>query len=113
MCLNGIVTEGTSVSLTTRTCAGLFAVCLALQLAATDEAAAHHSPSAYDMRQVVTINGTLKSFHWANPHVYVYVEEKTASGETVEWEIECGPTGLMRRIGWTKDAMKVGVALTL
>ena len=98
---------------TKKTWARLFAVCVALQWGAIHEASAHHSPSAYDMRQVVTINGTLKSFHWANPHVYVYIEEKTASGETVEWEIECGPTGLMRRIGWTKDALKVGDTLSI
>ena len=73
---------------------------------------AHHSPSKYNLAQTVTVTGTLKKVEWSNPHVYIYIEETTPTGARHEWEIECFPPSLLRRMGWTKDTLRVGETLT-
>src|SRR5688572_3558069 len=45
-------------------------------------AAAHHSGVAlYNRESPVTITGTIARYEWANPHVYLYVEEETGRGK--------------------------------
>ena len=73
---------------------------------------AHHSPSKYNLSQTVTVTGVLKKVEWSNPHVYIYIEETTPAGATLEWEIECFPPALLRRMGWTKDTLRIGEVLT-
>jgi hypothetical protein len=69
---------------------------------------AHHSMAQYDTAQVVTVSGTVAKYEWANPHVYVYVEQVTESGSKVEWEVEILPPAVMRRQGWSKDTLRAG-----
>ena len=74
---------------------------------------AHHSMSIYDTEQQVSIEGTLTRIQWTNPHVYLYIEESSASGESVRWEIEgLGPASF-RRIGWSRDTVQVGDSITV
>ena len=73
---------------------------------------AHHSPSKYNLSQTVTVTGVLKKVEWSNPHVYIYIEETTPEGTKLEWEIECFPPALLRRMGWTKDTLRLGEVLT-
>jgi hypothetical protein len=90
--------------------AGLVAAC-AVVLATS--ALAHHSPSSYDLKKVVTITGTVTKYQWANPHVYVYIEQTTDTGEKVEWEVEAAPPSIMRRVGLGRDSLRVGDVLTV
>jgi hypothetical protein len=76
-------------------------------------ATAHHSPAAYDMKQVVTIIGAVTRYQWANPHVYVYIEQAADTGEKVEWEIEAAPPSIMRRVGLGRDTLHIGDVLTV
>ena len=47
-------------------------------------AAAHHSYAPYHMDQLITIDGTIESFEWINPHSLVKV--RTPHGlKTLEW----------------------------
>ncbi|MDR0781293.1 MAG: hypothetical protein LBF16_11475 [Pseudomonadales bacterium] len=71
-------------------------------------ASAHHSAAAYDTRQEVTITGTVTSYSFRNPHVYMELERKLENGKTVKTEIEAGAPSVIGPLGFTRDAVKVG-----
>jgi hypothetical protein len=70
-------------------------------------AAAHHSRAIYDRDQVVTIEGIVTGFEWANPHVYLYVRSDGPDGER-NWAFEGGVTTVLRRQGWSRDSFAPG-----
>lgn len=71
-------------------------------------ALAHHSFAMFDNSKNVTIEGTVKEFQWTNPHSWVQLMVKDATGKEVEWSIEGGsPNGLSRQ-GWKRTAIKAG-----
>lgn len=90
------------------------AICTLLStLAVSAPATAHHSAARFILAQSVTVDGVVSRYEWANPHVYIYVRETSAAGETVEWEIEGQPPAMMRRIGWSRATLAVGDAVRL
>ncbi len=70
---------------------------------------AHHSPTAFEMSQVVAFEGTVTRFEWRNPHVYLLIEDR----EGVEWLIETDATPVLLRSGWTSDSFAVGDSVTV
>src|ERR1700760_3840206 len=44
---------------------------LALALTVAFPCVAHHSYAAFDANRRVVLEGTVRSFHWANPHVTI------------------------------------------
>jgi hypothetical protein len=73
----------------------------------------HHGGAIYDRAQVVTVSGTVTRYDWANPHVYVYVEQMSGAGETIEWAVEMSPIAAMRRIGWSDATLRPGDVVTV
>jgi hypothetical protein len=69
---------------------------------------AHHSTAIFDMTSDVQIKGTITRYEWANPHVYLWVEEVTDAGERITWEVEGGPPAILRRSGISKEQIAVG-----
>jgi hypothetical protein len=64
---------------------------------------AHHSYSAYQMDQLMQIDGELEAFEWISPHSLLKV--RTAERMyTIEWR---APNALQRS-GLSKDALKAG-----
>ena len=83
--------------------AGFAAVALAAA-----PAFAHHSFAMFDSTKNVTLEGTIKEFQWTNPHSWVQIVAKDASGKDVEYSIEGGsPNGLARQ-GWKRTSLKPG-----
>jgi len=83
--------------------AGFAAVALAAA-----PAFAHHSFAMFDNTKNVTLEGTIKEFQWTNPHSWVQIVAKDASGKDVEYSIEGGsPNGLARQ-GWKRTSLKPG-----
>jgi hypothetical protein len=74
---------------------------------------AHHSTAMYDTANPVTITGAVKRFEWTNPHAFVYLEVKDASGNVVEWECEMMSLNHLRSYGWTSRTVKPGEMLTV
>ena len=72
---------------------------------------AHHGVSGYDMEKVITIQGTVTNFDWANPHCLVHIDVKDGNGAAKDWIIELGAPTLMKRFGWSKNSMKPGDAV--
>ena len=89
------------------------AVFALLTIVITAPATAHHSAARFILAQSVTVEGVVTRYEWANPHVYIFVTETSAAGETVEWEIEGQPPAMMRRVGWSRDTLAVGDAVRL
>jgi len=74
---------------------------------------AHHSSSAYDLSKSLTLDVTVASVVFTNPHVMLHFDAKTERGEIQHWAIETNNPSVMRRAGWTKDTLKAGDKLTI
>jgi hypothetical protein len=83
---------------------------LALGLAAIIvPARAHHSMAAmYDDKKSISVKGTVSAYEWTNPHVFITVEASDGS-----WAVELPSRVELRRVGWTRDSVKAGDAITV
>lgn len=70
---------------------------------------AHHAfRVAYDFSRTETLEGRVVRLELVNPHMRLYVDVTTESGETEQWLIE-GPGKLaLARRGWTDDLFAGG-----
>lgn len=77
-------------------------------------ALAHHSFAAeYDVKQPITMTGTVTKVEWLNPHARFYIDVKDKDGKVINWEFELGsPNSLMRK-GWTRNSLKPGDVVTV
>jgi Family of unknown function (DUF6152) len=87
-------------------------VCLVIVLAAAT-AAAHHSAAAYDNATIVLKNATIRSLVWANPHTVLTFEVKDTKGAVATWNVESGSPSALTRMGWTRNSVKAGEAVTI
>jgi hypothetical protein len=69
---------------------------------------AHHSFAAFDMAKTSTLSGVVKEFQWLNPHSWIQMMVKDASGNEVEWSIETGSPSSLARQGWKSKTLKPG-----
>ncbi len=76
-------------------------------------AAAHHSNAAYDLDHPKTVEGTVKTVNWTNPHITFVVEtdaknpDKDADPAST-WVFEVSSPGVLTRSGWTKRSLQPG-----
>jgi hypothetical protein len=76
--------------------------------------AAHHSFNAeYDDTKPVSVSGVVTKVEWQNPHVWFYVDEKSADGSVVHWAFSGGAPGQLMRRGVTHDVIKVGMTVAV
>lgn len=72
-------------------------------------ALAHHSNAAYDTDHPATIEGTVKTVNWTNPHITFVVEKDAKDGEQPStWVFEVSSPGVLTRSGWTKRSLQPG-----
>jgi len=72
-------------------------------------ASAHHSGAAYDEQHQQTMEGTVKSVNWTNPHITFVVEKDAKAGEpAATWVFEVSSPGVLMRSGWTKRSLQQG-----
>lgn len=76
-------------------------------------ALAHHSFTMFDQSKTVTLNGTVKEFRWTNPHVFIQLLVKNASGTEDEWSIEMTSPEHLSRAGWRPGTLKSGEKVTI
>ena len=69
---------------------------------------AHHSLANYDTTKAVRVKGTIVQFHQINPHSFIYLDEKSADGQTRRWAIEGPSIRQLDRAGFAKDVLKQG-----
>lgn len=75
---------------------------------------AHHSLSAeYDQTKPITLTGTFTKLDWRNPHAWIYLDVKNASGAVEKWQCELGSPNAMTRVGFSPDSIKGGEEIVL
>jgi hypothetical protein len=74
---------------------------------------AHHSFAAeYDGKQLITLKGVITKVDWTNPHIYIHIDVKDASG-TTNWALEGYPPNTLKRTGFSREDLKVGNEITI
>ena len=77
-------------------------------------ALAHHSGAMFDAAKEVSVQGTVKEFQWANPHVILWVEPEAKDGiKQAPWFAELTSPGNLTRVGWDKRVFKGGERIEL
>lgn len=75
---------------------------------------AHHSFSAeFDAKKPVKLTGIVTKIEWQNPHAWFYIDVKGDSGEVTNWGMELGSPNLLMRVGWARNSLKIGDAVTV
>ena len=69
---------------------------------------AHHSLSIYSRATSHTIEGTVQSYRWSNPHVRIAVKTIAQDGNIKQWDIESGSVSRLAMAGFTKGTLAVG-----
>jgi hypothetical protein len=70
---------------------------------------AHHSFAMFDTTKTVTLTGTIKSYQWTNPHVWIDLMVLNPKTKELElWGLEGLSTSLMARRGWSRKSMTAG-----
>jgi len=71
---------------------------------------AHHSFEAeFKSGDPIELMGVMSKVDWINPHIYLYLDVKDASGKVTTWAIEGGPTRHMRDAGVTRNSVEAAV----
>ena len=74
-----------------------------LGLAFAGPVSAHHSvQSVFDIHKTITVAGTIAKVEWINPHSYITVNVKDASGNVQKWGFETGAQAALRRSGLSR-----------
>ena len=90
---------------------GVLAGVLALTVASP--AWSHHSHAMFDHTKQVSVTGTVTEFVYHNPHVFLYVDVKKDSGETVNYWVELSNLTNMITRGIGKSTFKPGDTVTV
>ena len=69
---------------------------------------AHHSPSAYDVRIEVTVEGTLTKVDWTNPHIYLTLETAGPNGQRVSQQVESVSISAAQSMGLKRENLTLG-----
>ncbi len=72
-------------------------------------APAHHSYATFDDTRTRTLEGTVETFQWSNPHVVLKVWVKPDDRhESQEWRIESSSPAILARFGWRRNSIRPG-----
>ena len=85
----------------------------ALALTSSSPAWSHHSHAMFDHDKEVTITGTVSQWIFRNPHVFLYVDAKAESGETVTYTVEMSNIANMLKVGFSATTFKAGDTVTV
>jgi len=90
----------------------LMAACGLLGVAAS--ASAHHGFGVeFDGSKCMDLKGTLTGLVWENPHAYVQMDAKDASGKTVTWHLEMITPNALKRNGTTRQDFEANMGMLM
>jgi len=76
-------------------------------------ASAHHSLAANNRSTYKTVEGTVKTFEWTNPHAKLSVVVPGPGGTVTQWDFEGGSIGRLMGGGFKRDAVAPGDKVTV
>ena len=78
-------------------------------------ALAHHSFAVFfsSEKELVTLKGTVKEYHFTNPHGIIEVIVTTPSGAQEDWKIETNSPSILSRRGWSKTSIASGEVISV
>ncbi len=76
-------------------------------------ATSHHSNSAYESDQIMTVTGVVTEWRWSNPHTWLYLSVEDENGDRQEWRAEGRAPGMLRRAGWSREILEPGETVTV
>jgi hypothetical protein len=68
----------------------------------------HHSHAMFDRDTTLTVNGTVETLDWTNPHVWLRVNASDEPGKVVRWSLELGSPAQIARRGWRPRTVSPG-----
>ena len=68
----------------------------------------HHSNSAYQVDEMITLTGTVTEWRWSNPHTWLFMVVEDENGEQQEWAVEGRAPGILSRAGWNPAILQAG-----
>jgi hypothetical protein len=75
---------------------------------------AHHSFAVhFEADANLEIKGVVKDFRFSNPHGILNFTVTGADGQVQEWRAETNSPNVLRRRGWSKDALQPGEEITV
>ena len=89
----------------------VFAVVVGLSVSAP--LFAHHGGQTLYADSRVTLTGTVKNWHWSNPHCLLTITVTGDDGTVVDWITELQAPNTIRPLGFRKDSFKPGDELTI
>lgn len=90
------------------------AILLATLLAGAPSALqAHHSVALNFTDDEITLQGTITSLRWVNPHCTFVLEVRNDTGETEEWLVEMLARIALERQGFDFDSLHEGMDIQL
>jgi len=82
-------------------------------LMAASAALAHHGFGNIDPTKTVTLEGTLTSVDFVNPHAYLYFDAVGADGKPLKMRCEMRAATVLRRSGWSPEMFVTGKHVTV
>jgi hypothetical protein len=76
-------------------------------------ATAHHSFAMFDSDNPIDLEGTLREFKYTNPHTFIVLEVKDATGAVTTWSLEGASPSALVRAGLTSRTIKPGDELKI
>ena len=75
---------------------------------------AHHAFAAeFDAKKPVKLTGKVTKMEWINPHAWIHIDVKNADGSVTNWMVEGGTPNTLFRRGFTREAVKAGMEITV
>ena len=76
-------------------------------------ALAHHSLAPYDRSVSRTIEGVVKTYDFANPHVKLLVTVTNPDGSSIDWRFESSNVSRMMARGFNRVSARLGDKITV
>ena len=74
----------------------------------------HHSAAAvFDMDAQKTVTGVVKQVDWTNPHIWIWLDVQTASGQVETFGFEGMSPNFLARRGWTRSSLLPGMRIAV
>jgi hypothetical protein len=73
----------------------------------------HHSFAIFDHTRTYTLQGTVRSFQWTNPHGYIELDVTQGPEGLTQFTLELTSINMLRRSGWRSSDLAAGDRVTV